>query len=239
MKAIIIAAGKGSRIPEISNKKPKCFIKINNQTLLERQIKFLKKNNVNNIVVVTGHKSFFFKKKNIKYIKNNNYSINEQLDSLMCAKKEFNNDIIVLFSDIIYDEKFLKNILNLREKKKLIISCQKDWKKKYKNRLDHPYGQADKVKLFRNNVIKIGKKIPLNQTNSEFIGIFKIPRMFCSKFIGFYKKYKKTKISNNCQIHDFLSYLIHKKQKIKALNIKGNFMEIDTYNDYKIAKKIF
>ena len=105
MKAIIIAAGRGSRIPKISTNKPKCFLKIkNNISILERQILFLKKNNIKKIFVVTGHKSNFFKSKMYHCIKNKKYFKNEQADSLMYAKKEFNDDIIVLFSDIIYDE---------------------------------------------------------------------------------------------------------------------------------------
>ena len=44
MKSIILAAGRGSRIPEISQTKPKCLIKINGKTILERQIMLMKKN---------------------------------------------------------------------------------------------------------------------------------------------------------------------------------------------------
>ena len=82
----------------------------------------------------------------------------------------------------------------------------------------------------------IGKNIKIHKANGEFMGMFIVPKSMCNKFIEYYKNLKNPQ---KAQIHDFFSFLLKKKQIIKALNIRGNFMEIDTYNDYKIAKKIF
>ena len=60
MKAIILAAGQGKRIPKVTKNKPKCLIKINKISLIERQISFLHKLNINDIIIVKGFK----KKKN-------------------------------------------------------------------------------------------------------------------------------------------------------------------------------
>lgn len=235
MKAIIIAAGKGSRIPKVSKKKPKCFIKINNVAIIDRQINLLKKNKIKNIFVITGYKANYFNKKKYTCIKNKNYSKNEQMASLMYAQKEFDDDIIVLFSDIIYDEIFLNNLIKFK-KDNITLVCQKNWREKYKLRIDHPLNQADKVKIVKNRIVMIGKQINEKEANSEFIGMFFIPKKYCKKFINYYKK---CKLPNKLQIHNFFSHFIDDNGIIKALNIKGNFMEIDTFNDYKIAKKIF
>ena len=68
-------------------------------------------------------------------------------------------------------------------------------KKKYKNRFDHPYNQADKVFIKNKNIIKIGKELPENETNGEFLGIFRIKKNFCKKIIEEYKKLKKKRYS--------------------------------------------
>ena len=52
------------------------------------------------------------------------------MDSVMYAKKQLNDDIIILFSDIIYDEIYLKKLIKLNEKNHITIMCQKNWKKK-------------------------------------------------------------------------------------------------------------
>ena len=68
--------------------------------------------------------------KNIKYFYNRNYKKNEQLDSLFTAKKWFTDDLIVLFSDIIYEDSILNKII--KSKHDFTIVVQKNWKKNIK-----------------------------------------------------------------------------------------------------------
>ena len=57
MKSIIIAAGSGKRIPEFTKKIPKSMIKINNKSILKRQIDIMKKFNIKKIAIIKGYKS--------------------------------------------------------------------------------------------------------------------------------------------------------------------------------------
>ena len=57
LKVIILAAGMGSRLRPLSNDKPKCMIKLLNETLIQRQVKIFHSCNINEITVVTGYKS--------------------------------------------------------------------------------------------------------------------------------------------------------------------------------------
>ncbi len=238
MKSIILAAGKGTRIPEFSKKKPKCLIKLNGKSILKRQINFYKKLKINKIVIVRGYKKKFLNFKKIKYINNKNYKINEQLDSLFSAQQELDEEVIISFSDIIYDFKMLKKIY-CSKKGQIILAIDKNWKKRYKYRYDHPISQADKVELNKQNLVKsIGKDISIKKTHAEFLGLLKISKEGTKIFKIYFKKLKKIK-SSKMQIHHFINYLIKKKIKVNSCNVSGKYMEIDTYNDYKIAKKLF
>lgn len=237
MKAIIIAAGKGSRIPEISKLIPKSLIKINGKSLLERQIDFIRKLDINKISIVKGYKSKKINFKNIKYFTNRNYAKNEQLDSLFYAKKWFDDDLVIVFSDIIYDFSILKKVVN--SKKEFVIAIQKNWKKKYKERFDHPMEQADKVLVKYKKIFDIGKGLSINETNGEFLGIFKLSKKISLKLRNEYKLLRKSKGTHKFQIHDFFKYLIKKGINIQPIYVHGKYMEIDTKNDLKIAKKIF
>tara|TARA_X000001036_G_C20538264_1_gene749176 strand:- start:127 stop:852 length:726 start_codon:yes stop_codon:yes gene_type:complete len=238
MNSIILAAGRGSRIPEISKKKPKCLIDINGSSILSRQISFLKKSNIKNIFIIRGYKKKYIKFKSIQYIENKNYKKNEQLSSLYCARKHLKGNSIILFSDIIYDYKILKKILNSKNGD-IILGVDRNWKKRYKFRYDHPFAQADKVSLTqKNEITKIGKKLNLNKTNAEFLGILKLSKNGCEIFKKNFKFFTKKKMSK-MQIHDFLNFLIKKKVSIKSCSVRGKYMEIDTYNDYKLAQKMF
>jgi choline kinase len=235
MRSIILAAGRGSRIPEISQTKPKCLTKINGKTILERQILLMKKNNIEEIAIVRGFKKNQIKFKKIKYFFNRNYKKNEQLDSLMTAKNFLRSDIIITFSDIIYDEQILSSLL--RNKGEFVISVDTNWKKRYIYRTDHPYSQADKVFIKNGKVIEIGKKISLKKTNGEFLGMLKLSKSFCKIFLKEYKFLRKKK--SKMQIHSFIQHLIKKNVEVNVSYAKGKYMEIDTFNDFQIAKKIF
>ena len=239
MKAIILAAGRGTRIPQVTKNKPKCLVKIDKKTILERQISFLHKLRINDIIIIRGFKKNKILIKKIKYIENKNYKKNEQLDSLFSAKSEFTDDLLILFSDIIYDFSIIKKIF--LEKKKLIsLAVDKNWKKRYKFRFDHPVEQADKVKINKKGeVLKIGKKLKIKETSGEFLGIFKVSKHGCKILLQNYKKYKKDQDTADKQIHDFFKFLINKGIQISSVPVRGKYMEIDTFNDYKLAKKLF
>ena len=237
MKSLIIAAGKGSRLPEFTKDIPKCLIKINNKSLLKKQIDQMRKFKIKDIAIVKGYKSHKINFKNIKYFYNRNYKTNEQLDSLIIANKWFTDDLLISFSDIIYENSILTKII--KSKHDFTIAIQKNWKKKYKNRFDHPVSQADKVFIKNNKVSDIGKKISEKKTNGEFLGIFKLSKNMCKTFVKEYKLLNKNKKTNKLQIHNFFQYLIKKNFNIKPTYVDGKYMEIDTYNDFTIARKMF
>jgi choline kinase len=237
MKSLIIAAGKGSRLPEFTKDIPKCLIKINNKSLLKKQIDQMRKFKIKDIAIVKGYKSHKINFKNIKYFYNRNYKTNEQLDSLIIANKWFTDDLLISFSDIIYENSILTKII--KSKHDFTIAVQKNWKKKYKNRFDHPVSQADKVFIKNNKVSDIGKKISEKKTNGEFLGIFKLSKNMCKTFVKEYKLLNKNKKTNKLQIHNFFQYLIKKNFNIKPTYVDGKYMEIDTYNDFTIARKMF
>lgn len=237
MKSLIIAAGRGKRIPEFSKKIPKCLIKIAGKPIIARQIDIFKKNKIKTIAIVKGFKSNKIKFKNIKYFKNINYLKNDQLDSLFSAKTFFDEDTLVTFSDIIYDDSVLKKIM--KSKGSLVLGIEKNWRKRYIKRYDHPISQADKVIIDKNKIIKIGKKISFKKSSGEFLGIFKVSKKMWKILIEYYELLKEKDNTENLQIHDFLNYLLKNKIQLTPCFTEGRYMEIDTYNDYKIAKEIF
>ena len=136
MKCVILAAGQGKRIKQIVKKKPKCLIKINNETLLDRQVRLLNCLNIKKITVVKGFRAKEINIDSLNYVFNKNFKNNEQLDSLICAKKEFNQDILITFADTIYDTSIIKKILQSISGD-IILAVDRDWKKRYRFRHDH------------------------------------------------------------------------------------------------------
>ena len=110
MRAIILAAGIGSRLKPLTNTTPKPLLEINSQSFIERQISFLKQAGINDIIIVVGylHKKFEFliNKYNVKLIYNDKYSEYNNIYSMYLARK-YLSDSYVLESDVYLSDNIL------------------------------------------------------------------------------------------------------------------------------------
>jgi len=246
MNAIIIAAGSGKRIGKEVENMPKSLIKVNGKSIISYQIDVLNQAGISNIYVITGPNSEKFDLNNVKYIKDDNYANHDILGSLMEAKNVLKNDVLVLYSDIIFDLNILKQILDSKED--ISIAIDMNWKKKYFGRTEHPLSEAENVQLDNHKIIKIKKNIQeLKYDVGEFLGIIKFSTKGSIEFINRYEGLIKT---HNGKFHqapsilkgyltDMIQELIDNKVEVQPIMISGTWCEIDTMQDLQNAEKIF
>lgn len=107
MKGIILAAGKGTRLYPLTLKFPKPLLKINGETLLERNIKFFHSNNIKDITIVTGymHETFdyYVEKYNLKKIVSTEYEYKNSSSSLNLVR-DILDDSLIINGDIYIKE---------------------------------------------------------------------------------------------------------------------------------------
>ena len=155
MKAIIIAAGIGSRLGDLTKDLPKPLIDINGKSILERQIELFKKFGINEIFIVTGYKNNKIKFSDINCVYNSEYQQTEQIGSLMKARNEISGDVIISFGDILFEEKILEELLE--NKDDFVLVSDPNWKKSYESRPDNPPTQSDFIALKNNKIINFLK----------------------------------------------------------------------------------
>ena len=73
MKAIIIAAGLGSRLGSISLDKPKCLLEVAGTTILDNTVDLLRRVGIENIAIVVGHQADMIQIEHVQYFYNNSY----------------------------------------------------------------------------------------------------------------------------------------------------------------------
>jgi len=158
MNAIIIAAGSGKRISEDVKDLPKSLLTVNGKPIIAYQIQALKQVGIKNIVVITGIHDEKFGIENVHYIKDHYYNEHDIMGSLMEAKDFLKNDVLVLYSDIIFELKILKQILD--SKGDISIAIDMTWEKMYEGRTEHPKSEAENVQLSKaKKIIKITREI--------------------------------------------------------------------------------
>tara|TARA_B110000438_G_scaffold61353_1_gene61616 strand:+ start:353 stop:1102 length:750 start_codon:yes stop_codon:yes gene_type:complete len=248
MKVIIIAAGQGSRLGELTKNIPKPLLDINGKSILERQIELFHKFGIKDIVIIRGPNKEKFHLNDVRYIEDTNYLYGEQTSSLMFARNEIKGDVIISFGDIIFDELILQQLLESNGE--LILSTDQNWEKSYEIRTEVSQKISDFVELKNNQIIKFLKNSEeIIEKNSivEFIGLMKLSKMGSEKMVRTYEELEKNHIGKfhyassfkKAKVIDLLEELRLKNMNIKIKKINGIWCEIDTQQDLEIAKKIF
>lgn len=234
MKAVILAAGRGTRMPEITKEIPKCLIKIGEKTILERQIEILFKNSIEKIFVVIGYKADKVRDKirekienieNLELIINKEYATTDNIYSLHLTRdKVRGGEFILLNGDVVFEEDIIKNIVNEREKDVAPI--------------DSKYYDLEELKIMEKNglIVEILPKAASEEISSgSTIGIFK----FSSEgSIMLFDEIEKL-IGKNRK-NEWFEYALNnilKKIKMYKMDIHGlKWIEIDNMEDIKKAQ---
>ena len=239
INAIILAAGRGRRLTNISY--PKCLIRINQKQLLENLIDNFKSLKINDINIVVGYK----KDKIVKKFQKHNFIFNKKWKStnmfytLKCADKLLKkNYSIISYADIYYNSLAIKLILN--KKYDICITSFNGWNDLWKKRFKNPLNDLETFDLDKNRYLtEIGKKTNnIKDIKGQYMGVIGIsPRGWVklNKCISYLPKKVLEKIS----MTELLEVLLKKKIKIKVIPYREKFMEIDYLNDLKLAQKLF
>ncbi len=245
IRAIILAAGPGTRLRPLTDDKPKCMLEINGKTLIERQIEVFRNCGIDDITVVKGYKKNMINYPGIKYYINRNYKNNNILESLMHAEKEMDSEFIASYSDILYDEGIIKKLM--KSGGDVSIVTDTDWTSHYKDRYQHPIEEAEKVAVKDGKVTRITKIINPNEAYGEFIGLIKFSNkgaeILKKEFSRVRKEFRAKPFQTAASIEkayltDMIQELIDRGHRVESVDIQGKWLEIDTLEDYERAKKL-
>ena len=242
MKAIIIAAGMGNRLFHLTLNTPKCLLKINGKPIIEHQLEIFRSLGISDITIVKGFLQDQINYPGTKSHINDDYRNNNILASLMYAENEINDEVIISYSDIIYEKEVVEQLMASSEDMAIVVD--RGWKNNYINREGHPINEAEKAFIENSELKKIGKHLGVDEANGEFIGIFKLSKTGAEIWNNIYRQakekyegrpFQQAKIFKKAYLTDFFQELINGGQKIVPVNINGGWLEIDSIEDLKMA----
>lgn len=247
MKIIVIAAGSGKRLGEETKNLPKYLIEVNGKTIMEHQLAVFKKIQYEELIIITGPHKEKFTSKDVTYVNDTNYFQHDILGSLMEARSFIIGDVLIVYSDIIFDYSILSKVMSADVD--IGIAVDLKWEKAYEGRTEHPRSEAENVLLDdENNIIKIQKNITSTRNRvGEFLGIMKLSdkgsRMFVNRFQELERMHSEP-FQNAPSLHkayltDMLQELVDSEIGVKPIIVSGKWCEIDTKQDLQRACKIF
>lgn len=226
MKAIILAAGRSTRMLPLTEKVPKCLLPFGKKTILEYQIRLLRENGISKIIVVAGfsaNKVMQVGGTEIQYVYNPDYLTTNSIYSLYLAKDYLDSDLILLNSDMIIHSKLMKKLMTEQHPNAILI----DYGKKLSD------GEMNVIT--KNEYLKkIGKNIHGNDADGESVQVCKF-----DKKSAFILKKELIRLINQNHIDKFPAFAfmpIIKSERIKGITTEGlKWFEIDYKEDYFAA----
>jgi len=244
MQVLVLAAGMGKRLTDLTQSKTKCMVEVNGTSLIDRALKSISCFDIERIIIVIGYKGDSLREYigdtyngiQIVYVENKIYDKTNNIYSLYLAKDLFKeNDTLLVESDLIFDESVVNKIINANEENLVLVDKYQSW--------------------MDGTVVKINEKEEIQQfvSKEEFdfydiehyyktVNIYKFSKDFITEhYIPFLEAYCKSVGHNEYyeNVLKVLAFINTTKLKACILDEKDRWYEIDDKQDLHNAETLF
>lgn len=228
MKAIILAAGYGSRLKPLTNNTPKSLLTLNNnERILDRTLRILRKKGLSDISLVVGykHEQFDEYKDVVKIYHNPFFAVSNSIVSLWFAKENLDEDVIILNSDVIFSEELLQLVLDSKSEAAVLLDSS------VKKTADY------KVDISDNKVTVMSKE--LDSFFGEYIGITTLKKESALILKRQIDKMISKELLNEWYETALVELIFTEDFKLSFVDVcEEHWIEIDNINDLALAKKM-
>ena len=231
MKVIILNAGIGKRLAPLTNKMPKCLIKIsNNNTILDHQLKNIIKLGFKDFIIPTGpfedqiinHIDKNYPNINVQYVNNPVYDKTNYIYSLYLAKEMIDDDVLYSHGDLIFSENLVKFLLNSKDSDCVLVNKE----------IPAPIKDF-KALILNDRISKIG--VNLFGENTAFLApLYKLSKDFMIQWLTYIDNFIKNK-KLNCYAEDALNEILD-VLLLKPCYYNEFCVEIDDHEDLEGVK---
>jgi len=172
---LILAAGRGSRMGEITATQPKGLISVNGKPLIDWQIDAMRSAGIGTVGIVTGYMSELLQSRGDEHFRNDKWEATSMVESLRCASAWLNsNGCIISYSDIIYDRTAVDLLLN--SKADIAITYDPNWHQLWSARFKDPLSDAETFRVSTSGILLEIGGVPksIDEIQGQYMGLLRI-----------------------------------------------------------------
>ena len=234
MKALILAAGLGTRLAPITDDYPKCMTVVaEGKSIIEKQIDNLHSVGIDDITVITGYKADLLKNfleskyKDLNIVESVNYrTTNNMFSAFLGEPYVSGNEFLMMNADVFYDASVLKDLIACEAVDAIVTD------------IGRYIEESMKVVEKDGKLIKISKSIKPEEALGSSIDVYKFSINGGKKFFAKCREYindkKEVKLWSEVALNDILP-----ESNFKACPLNGRWFEIDNHEDLKAARILF
>jgi L-glutamine-phosphate cytidylyltransferase len=248
VKAIIIGAGRGSRLQHLTDEIPKTLVPILGRPMLDAILEALAEGGLRppgEVVFVSGYRAEAIRARypELVYVDNHGWEHNNILASLMCAREHMAQGFISTYADIVYRPAVVAALA--RSPHDLTLVCDTAWRRRYVGRSQHPETDAEKLRAEGDRVVEVSRRIPSERASGEFIGVLKASPEGAARLVRAFdearaehagRPFREGRTFEKAYLIDLLQHMIERGEPMHRIDTDGGYMEIDTLEDASLAE---
>lgn len=246
MRAIIIGAGRGSRLEHLTEEVPKTMVEVCGRPMLDHILDALAFAGFphDRVVFISGYAAEVVEKRypGLTYVRNEGWENNNILLSLLCARGLMTEGFVSTYADIVYTKEIAKAVA--ASPHDLTLGCDTAWRRRYKGRSQHPETDAEKLIADGSRVTRLSRHIASEEASGEFIGVMKVGKGRVAHFLESFDQaaarfrggpFREGRTWEKAYLIDFLQHRLEAGDEMHKVDTNGGYMEIDTLEDRGLA----
>jgi choline kinase len=247
VKAVIIGAGRGSRLRHLTTDIPKTLVPVLGRPMLDGILEALEFGGFSrkDVVFVCGYRKEVIQERypDLTYVENRDWENNNILLSLLCAREHLGGGFVSTYADIVYRKEIVRDLVASRHD--IALGCDTDWRRRYHGRTQHPETDAEKLRAEGERVVELSRKIASEAASGEFIGVMKHSAAGAAAFLRAFDEAEKVyrgglfregRTFEKAYLIDLLQHMIEAGEAVHRVDTHGGYMEIDTLEDASLAE---
>lgn len=238
MRAIILAAGRGSRMKDLTDVRPKCLVELRGKPLLDWQLETLRGAGISEIGIVTGYKREMLADRGLVEFYNSRWDETQMVSSLACAEDWLQEGpCIVSYSDIFYGQAAVRSLIECTSD--LAVTFDPNWLEVWTKRFGNPLLDAETFRMSENNIlIEIGNKPQtIDVVQGQYMGLLRFTPAGWNELVEV-RENAKADVRDKMHMTGALMKIIENgKVAIKAISYSGNWGEVDSQEDLAVYQQ--
>jgi L-glutamine-phosphate cytidylyltransferase len=229
---VLLAAGRGSRLKELTDELPKCLMELAGKSLLSWQLAALGAAGLNDLVVVRGYGKEHLNGNEYEVIDNPRWSESNMVSTLRCANERLLEGAVVSYSDIVYHPRIVEQLL--ASEADISITYDRLWLELWTERFEDPLEDAETFIAEGNRVTELGNRAGnVDQIEGQFMGLIKFSPKGWEQTERFLSELPASEV-DRLDMTGLLGMLIKSGIQIGAVPVDGRWCEADTQSDLKL-----
>ena len=232
MKAIILAAGRGSRMKNLTDERPKCLAELRGKSLLDWQLAALREAGIKQIAIVTGYKRELLADLGLIEFHNSRWADTNMVSSLACAQEWLQEEpCIVSYSDIFYSAQAVKSLMDSAAV--LAVTYDPNWLSLWTQRFGDPLLDAETFRLnLDGSLAEIGNKpSSVEEVQGQYMGLLRFTPESWTEMLRIRARLTETECDKMHMTGTLQKVIEAGKIPVAGVSYVGEWGEVDSAED--------